>query len=146
MLNEFTLQGRLCSEPKQKFTPGGMPFITFNLSVSRNQRIKNVLYHDFIQCRANGRIAELVLSSVVVGQEIIVKGAVRSVCSRVDGRRVRNDQYLSVERVFFSRPKTVEEVPDKNTDAQDIIHITKDTSGFDENGYFPEKEEAEVIE
>lgn len=146
MLNEFTLQGRLCSEPTQKFTADGQPYITFNLAISRNRRVKNVLYYDFIQCRAAGRIAELVLSSVVVGQEIIVTGSMRSVCSLVEGRRVRTDQYPRVERVFFARPKTIEEVPDKDTTAQDIVQIAKDMSGFDENGYFPGKEEEEVIE
>lgn len=141
MLNQYYLQGRLCAEPEQKIDIDGAELVTFNLAVPRNRRFNGVLYTDFIQCRAKGRTAELLLSSVQAGQEIIVKGCVRSRCQRKPGAgRQRSEQYLHVEQVFFSRPKTPGEVDAERT-TEEVVDFPENMDGIDESGLFPETED-----
>lgn len=140
MLNQYVLQGRLCAPPEEKFDIDGVGCVTFNLAIPRNRRFKGILYTDFIQCRAKGRMAELVLASVQPGQEIIVQGSLRSRCQkRTDGSRVRAEQYLHVEHVFFSRPKTTAEV-DTERNSEECVEIPESIDGIDESGFFPENE------
>lgn len=145
MLNQYVLQGRLCSAPEEKMDIDGREYVTFNIAIPRNRRFKGVLYTDFIQCRAKGRIAELVLSSVQPGQEIIVQGCLRSRCQkRADGSRIRSEQYLHVEHVFFSRPKTTAEV-DAERSSEEYTEAKENADGIDESGFFPEKDVLEDI-
>jgi single-stranded DNA-binding protein len=140
MLNQYVLQGRLCSLPKERLDIDGRDYVTFDLAIPRNRRYMGVLYTDFIQCRAKGRVAELVLSSVQPGQEIIVQGSLRSRCQkRADGSRLRSEQYLHVEHVFFSRPKTTAET-DAERSTEEAIEVPESADGIDESGFFPENE------
>ena len=66
--------------------------------------------------------------------------AVSSRCQkRADGSRLRSEQYLHVEHVFFSRPKTTAET-DAERSTEEAIEVPESVDGIDESGFFPENE------
>jgi single-stranded DNA-binding protein len=144
MINQFIIQGRLCAEPKEKFDSNGKPYIAFDMAVGRNVRLNNVLYFDFVNCRAKGRLAEIFLASVRTGQEVVLQGSIKTKCRKSpEGLRLRTEQFLLVEHVYFSRAKTYV----KNIDRESLEEITiENADGIGEDGLIPEEAEEEVVE
>ena len=89
-MNNVILLGRLTREAELRYTPGGKPVCQFTLAVQRNYKNKEGKYDaDFINVVMWGKNGELLSSTVIKGQRVLIQGQiqVRSYTNKEGNRR-----------------------------------------------------------
>lgn len=108
MLNNVTVQGRLCAAPELKTTPNGTAVVRFRIGCTRNYKNANGEYDsDFLNVIAWRGTAELVSKRFGKGDMIIVSGSLKTGSySDKDGKKVYTTD-IEADSVYFvgSKPK-----------------------------------------
>lgn len=89
-MNNVILLGRLTREAELRYTPSGKPVCQFTLAVQRNYKNKEGKYDaDFINVVMWGKNGELLSSTVIKGQRVLIQGQiqVRSYTNKEGNRR-----------------------------------------------------------
>lgn len=89
-MNNVILLGRLTREAELRYTPSGKSVCQFTLAVQRNYKNKEGKYDaDFINVVMWGKNGELLSSTVIKGQRVLIQGQiqVRSYTNKEGNRR-----------------------------------------------------------
>ncbi|MBP0983067.1 MAG: single-stranded DNA-binding protein [Oscillospiraceae bacterium] len=108
MLNNVTVQGRLCADPELRQTQSGTSVVRFRIGCSRNYKNPNGEYDsDFISVTAWKGTADLIAKHFHKGDMLIVEGSIRSGSyDDKDGKKVYTTE-IEAHSVYFcgSKPK-----------------------------------------
>lgn len=113
MLNQYVLQGRLCSLPKEKLDIDGRDYVTFDLAIPRNRRYMGVLYAVNKRLHTSGALFLHALGDVTVhiqrkGRRSVAEISLHrfyvvAVLQREHGERVAKIMHASVRRPDLGR-------------------------------------------
>ncbi len=117
-MNLVILKGRLTKSPTLLFSKSGIGYTSINIAVDRYSKDKNS-NADFINCTAFGKTAELIADKFTKGQEILLRGNIKTETFEKEGSKVYK-QSVFVEAVEFvgSKKENVENTETKE-EAQD---------------------------
>lgn len=90
-MNNVILMGRLTRDAELRYTPSGKPVSQFTLAVQRNYKNKDGNYDaDFINVVMWGKNGELLSSTVMKGQRVLIHGQiqVRSYTNKEGNKRL----------------------------------------------------------
>lgn len=77
-MNNVILMGRLTRDAELRYTPSGKPVSQFTLAVQRNYKNKDGNYDaDFINVVMWGKNGELLSSTVMKGQRVLIHGQIQ---------------------------------------------------------------------
>jgi len=93
MFNRVILVGRLVADPEIRYTPDGIPVVSFRLAVDRPTRRGTERQTDFIRIVAFRRLAEFAHSYLTKGRLVLVEGRlqVSNYIDRMGQRRTSID-------------------------------------------------------
>lgn len=93
MFNRVILVGRLVADPEVRYTPSGVPVVSFRLAVDRPTRRGMERQTDFIRIVTFRRLAEFAQSYLTKGRLVLVEGRlqVNSYTDRMGQRRTAVD-------------------------------------------------------
>lgn len=108
MLNQVTIQGKMCKDAEDKQLPSGNFITTFCVACQRNYKNSNGQYEaDFIDCIAFDKTGELIGKYFKKGSEIIISGELQTRTFKDNNGVNHKSTVLKVDKFFFeSRPKT----------------------------------------
>ena len=128
MLNQITIQGRLCKNPELRYTRNQTPVATFSVAVQRDYDRDKA---DFIDVTAWRQMAEFVEKYFRKGQMIIVSGSLqmRDWEDKHGNKRVSAE--INADRVYFCESK--------KDNARDPVDVGPDWEdyGDDSDGVLP---------
>lgn len=102
-LNNVTIVGRLGKKPELKQTTNGKSYIDFSLANAQDYADVKQTY--WIDCRAWGRIAEIIAEHCDTGTKIIVQGVLTpNQYQNADGHEV-NRTFVNVLEFYFCESK-----------------------------------------
>ena len=139
-LNITVVDGYLTAEPKQDYEINGEPFIRFRLGCHRDKGHCKQNY-DFVSFRAYKHNMDLIMKYVQTGQPITILARNRSFLRGTSHGKVPVE-YKEVEKVYFDKRR--DEFKELDEKEQEILEISKNYDGFDENGLFPDGEEEDI--
>ena len=84
-MNNWSGLGRLTKDPEIRYTQSGIAMANFTLAIDRRSKEKAT---DFIQCKAIGKIAEVIEKYVSKGDLIGVSGEIQTGSYEKDGKKV----------------------------------------------------------
>ena len=114
-MNKVILIGRLARDPRIKTVGNDNKMATFTVAVQRNFKNKDGEYDaDFINCRAWGKIAELINKYFTKGKMIGLEGSWRH-DSWQDGGEWHNMDYLNVSSFEFIGSNKEEKLKDSGS-------------------------------
>ncbi len=76
-MNQVTIVGNLTADPEIRYTPSGLPVVSFNIGVSRAEYVDGALQSitdGFFRCVGFRRLAENAARSLSKGTRVIVAG------------------------------------------------------------------------
>jgi single-strand DNA-binding protein len=82
MMNQVWLHGNTGNEPKSSYTTTGKLVVKFSLAVNRNYGEKDA---DWFQVECWGKLADVMAKHGFKGQELIVRGSIRTESYDKDG-------------------------------------------------------------
>lgn len=111
MLNSVNIAGRMAGDPKAKEAASGVLRCTFTLACERDRpRPDGTRPVDWIDCVIFGKGAQFVRDTFRTGDELSVKGALRSL-TRTDRDGTRRMKWeVECEHVYFGRKKSRNEI------------------------------------
>lgn len=103
MLNEVALIGRLTADPRYSATTGGVVVAEFRLAVERDFKNKQTDEReaDFINVVAWRQTAEWVIKYATKGQQVAVKGQLRSSSWTAEDGTQRHEVKVNADNVYF---------------------------------------------
>lgn len=117
-MNLVILKGRLTKSPTLLFSKSGTGYTIINVAVDRYSKDKDS-NADFINCTAFGKTAELIAEYFRKGQEILLKGNIKTETFEKEGSKVYK-QSVFVEAVeFVGSKKENTETKEEETQTQD---------------------------
>ena len=117
-MNLVILKGRLTKSPTLLFGKSGTAYTSINIAVDRYSKDKNS-NADFINCTAFGKTAELIAEYFRKGQEILLRGNIKTETLEKEGSKVYK-QSVFVENVeFVGSKKENTETKEEETQTQD---------------------------
>lgn len=78
MLNKVFLLGRLCADPEERQTQGGISVTTFTLAVDRPKKDGEDKGAEFIDCVAWRQTAEFICRHFQKGKPMLIEGRMQS--------------------------------------------------------------------
>ena len=78
MLNKVFLLGRLCADPEERQTQGGISVTTFTLAVDRPKKDGEDKGAEFIDCVAWRQTAEFICRHFQKGKPMLIEGRLQS--------------------------------------------------------------------
>ena len=104
--------GRLCKDPKEKFTPSGMAISEFSIAINEKLKDKSekVHYFDFA---AFGKTAEYINQYLYKGNMVFVEA------SPIQERWEKNDQKFSKVNFIVTRLQNLTEKKDSSSSSQE---------------------------
>lgn len=113
MLNSITISGRLTQVPTLQVKNNGeseLKFLRFTIACQRNFKNSDGTYSaDFIDCVAWRGTAQFIQAHFAKGQEIIIKGELRTDMYTDKEGKSRKSTYINVESVYFAGAKKTSE-------------------------------------
>ena len=103
MLNNVTIQGRLCADPELRTTQSGVSVCSFRVAWS--EKIKENEQKLFLSCTAWRSTGEIVSKYFTKGKEIIVDGKLITRSWQDKNGNDRQTNELQVNNVHFCGPK-----------------------------------------
>lgn len=117
-MNLVISKGRLTKSPTLLFSKSGTGYTIINVAVDRYSKDKDS-NADFINCTAFGKTAELIAEYFRKGQEILLKGNIKTETFEKEGSKVYK-QSVFVEAVeFVGSKKENTETKEEETQTQD---------------------------
>lgn len=103
MLNEVALIGRLTADPRYSATASGVVVAEFRLAVERDFKNKqtNERETDFVNVVAWRSTAEWVIKYATKGQQVAVKGQLRSSNWTAEDGAQRHEVKVNADSVYF---------------------------------------------
>lgn len=128
MLNSIAISGRLTQVPTLQVKDNGeseLKFLRFTIACQRNFKNSDGTYSaDFIDCVAWRGTAQFIQAHFAKGQEIIIKGELRTDMYTDKEGKSRKSTYINVESVYFAGAKKTNEAA--SIPASDEIPIPDD--------------------
>lgn len=106
MINHMTLQGRLTRDPELRHTNAGVPVCSF--TVAWSEKYKEQETKLFMPCTAWRATGEMVSKNFFKGKEIVVEGQLSTRDWMDNEGNKRQAIELTVGRVHFCGPKSVD--------------------------------------
>lgn len=117
-MNLVILKGRLTKSPTLLFSQSGISYTSINVAVDRYSKDNNASA-DFIYCTAFGKTAEFIAEYFRKGQEILLRGNIKTETLEKEGSKVYK-QSVFVENVeFVGSKKENVETKEEKTQIQD---------------------------
>ena len=116
-MNLVILKGRLTKSPTLLFSKSGIGYTSINIAVDRYSKDKNS-NADFIYCTAFGKTAEFIAEYFRKGQEILLRGNIKTETLEKEGSKVYK-QSVFVETVEFVGSKKEVENAETKEETQD---------------------------
>lgn len=113
MLNNITIQGRLCNDPELRYTPNQIPVATFTLAVDRDYTGKgeNAQQTDFLDVVAWRKTAEFVSRYFTKGSMALVSGRMTVRPYKDRGGAARRAYEVEAEHVWFGESRRASSLP-----------------------------------
>lgn len=105
MLNNVSLMGRITKEPELKYTPSGVPVLSFSIAVDRDYVSNGSRETDFIDIVAWRNTAEFIKSYFSKGQMIAILGRLQIRKWTDKNGNQRNACEIIAENVYFAGNK-----------------------------------------
>jgi len=104
MFNRVILVGRLVADPEIRYTPDGIPVVSFRLAVDRPTRRGMERQTDFIRIVAFRKLAEFAHSYLTKGRLVLVEGRLQ-VSNYIDrmGQRRTSVDVIAIAIQFMDR-------------------------------------------
>lgn len=113
MLNSIAISGRLTQVPTLQVKNNGeseLKFLRFTIACQRNFKNSDGTYSaDFIDCVAWRGTAQFIQAHFAKGQEIIIKGELRTDMYTDKEGKSRKSTYINVESAYFAGAKKTNE-------------------------------------
>jgi len=114
MINQVLLHGNTGNEPVSSYTPTGKQVCKFSLAVDRNYGKREA---DWFQIECWGKIAEVMQKHSFTGQELIVRGQIRTESYSKDGDTKYYTKIVASEIDIVNWDQAVEAPVDEPQDA-----------------------------
>lgn len=136
MLNVITMSGRLTQSPTlqiKKTDDKEIKFLRFSIACQRNYKEPDGSYGcDFFDCIAWRGTAELISNHFEKGQELIIKGELKTSIYTDKDNNKRKSVFINVEQVYFAGAKKsstavpTEKIPIPDDDAAPPLDVYLD--------------------
>lgn len=128
MLNNVTIQGRLCAQPVLDKTPGGTSVLTCRLAVRRDfaNKESGEAQTDFIPIVAWGPRAEFIARYFKKGQLILVSGRIQTRSWKDPDGTLRYMTEILVQNAYFCSGKKQESPGPESQENFDTLQMLDD--------------------
>jgi single-strand DNA-binding protein len=116
MYNKIILIGNLTKDPELRYTPRGMPVISFRIAVN-NRLSKDKQETLFIDIVAFGKVAEASNEYLAKGSPVLVEGRLNERRWEKDGQQhIKYEVLANAVRFLSRKEKESKEAPEKPTE------------------------------